>query len=74
MLVVFETKDVFIRFGISKSPADHLFDVDRIMAQAFEDFFLLSQLRLGLGQSPPAGCLLLALPVQFLAGFPKIQP
>lgn len=72
-MLIFETKNELIRLGVTESKADHLFDIDRIIAQAFENFLLLFQLRLGFRQPTTTQRLLLAQTIVLLSRIPKIQ-
>ena len=74
MVLIFETKNEFLRPGVAESAADHFFDIDRIMAQAFENFFLLAKSSLHLRQPPPVRGLDLPQAIVFLARLPKIKP
>ena len=68
--LVFETENEFLRLRITEPTADHLFDVDRIIPEAFENFFLLLQLRFCFRQPSAAGSLLQLEPVKF---FPRLK-
>src|SRR5688572_13834991 len=74
VVLIFETENEFLRPGITESAADHFFDIDRIMAQAFENFFLLSESRLHFRQPPSVRRLDLAQAVVFLPRLPEIKP
>jgi len=71
--LVFETENELLRFRITEPAADHFFDIDRITPEAFEDFFLLFQFRLGLRQPTSTAFLLLLQSIIFLPRVQKIN-
>lgn len=71
---VFEAENELLRLRVTQPSADHLFDVDRIVAEAFEDFFLFDQPRLQLRQPAATRRLVFLQPIVFRSRFPKIHP
>ncbi len=68
---VFEPENVLLRLGIAETAADDLFDIRGVGPQPFENFFLLPESHLGLGQPPLAGHFELPEVVELRACLPK---